>query len=171
MAINTLYMDNGVLKSAGNVYHRQTPGNVRLENFFQPAVFSLLQKRLHNSKYALKFHPYKYRYFTAKSSEISMFLHGRYFKSLVRKVAGIKNYRIMHEVRKFEPGSYTLLHDTEKEKNRIDFVIDFSKTAENFGGYTVYLTESEELLSLNPSPNTLAFVERSKCVMKYTKYV
>ena len=171
MAINTLYLDGGILKSANKTFNNQNPRNIRLEKFFQPAVFSILQDKLYNLKFKLKFHPYKYKYFTAKSTEINSFLNGRYFKNIVQSIIGLKNYKIKYEIRKFEHGNYTLLHDAEKGKPGIDFVIDFSKSNENFGGFTVYLTETEELLQLNPSSNTLSFIERNKNVMKYTKYV
>ena len=171
MAINTLYLDRGVLKSANKTYNTQNPKNIRLENFFQKAVFQLLQNKLLNSKYSLKFNPEKYRYFMAKSKEIGSFLNGRYFDLAVKNVLGIKNYKIEYEIRKFEPNCYTLLHDTEKEKAGVDFIIDFSQDARTyFGGYTTYLTESEELLTLSPKPNSLSFIERKKGVMKYTKY-
>ena len=171
MAINTLYLDNGVVKSIKNIYNKNNPKNIQLENFFQKAVFLLLQNKLHNSKYQLKFHPYKYKYFIAKSKEINSFLKGRYFDDLIKKMLGIKKYKIVYEIRKFEPGNYTLLHDFEKEKPGIDFVIDFSKDKKDYGGYITYLTESEELLQLNPATNTISFIERKKNVMKYAKYV
>ena len=79
MAINTLYVDNGILKSARKTYLAQLPKNIRLENFFQNPVFLLLQKKLNDSTYSLKFHPYKYKYFTTKSKEIESFLNFRYF--------------------------------------------------------------------------------------------
>ena len=171
MAINTLYLDGGVLKSANKTYNNQNPKNIRMENFFQKAVFQLLQNKLLNSKFSLKFNPEKYRYFTAKSNEINSFLNGRYFNLMVKNISGIKKYKVEYEIRKFEPNCYTLLHDTEKEKPGIDFVIDFSQNAKNyFGGHTTYLTESEELLTLNLKPNTLSFVQRNQGVMKYTKY-
>lgn len=170
MAINTLYLDKGVLKSAAKTYSSQNPNNIRLDNFFQKAVFMLLQKKLHNARYSLKFHPYKYKYNTAKLKEIDSFIKGRYFKNSVNKILGIKNYKINYEIRKFEPGNYTLLHDAEMEKPGIDFVLDFSKGNKSFGGHTAYLTEKEELLKLIPKPNTLSFIERKKDVMKYTKY-
>lgn len=171
MAINTLYLDGGVLKSAGNVYYKQNPRNIRLENFFQKSVFYLLQRKLCNSKYSLKFHPYKYKYLITKSKEIDSFLNGGYFTGIVNAVLKINKYKIKYEIRKFEPGNYTLLHDAEKEQPGIDFVIDMSKESKAYhGGYTTYLTESEELLQLKPTPNTLSFVERNKGVMMYTKY-
>ena len=62
------------------------------------------------------------------------------------------------------------MHDAEKEKEGVDFVIDFSKGNGYSGGYTTYLTESEELLTLIPKTNTLSFIERKNGIMKYTKY-
>ena len=171
MAINTLYIDKGILKSAGKTFNNQNPRNIRLEKFFQPSVFYLLQRKLHNSEYSMKFHPYKYKYFITKSKEIDSFLNGRYFRSIVNAILKIDRYEIKYEIRKFEPGNYTLLHDAEKEQPGIDFVIDFSKESKTYhGGYTNYLTESEELLQLNTCPNALSFVERNKGVMNYTKY-
>ena len=171
MAINTLYVDGGVLKSIRQNYLNQDAPNIKLENFFQNAVFSLLQKKLLNSKYAWKFHPYKYSYSVAKIKEIDSFLHGDYFSKLVHGILGVKKFEIKYEIRKFMPGDYTLLHDAEKEKNGIDFVIDFSLSSASFGGHTTYLTETEEVLILNPAPNTLSFIKRDKGLMKFTKYV
>ena len=171
MAINTLYLDNGILRSIRNTYNNQYPKNIRLEKFFQRPIFSLLQNKLQNSKFSLKFHPYKYKYFITNLKEIGSFLSGRYFRNLIRSILSINKYEIKYEIRKFESGNYTLLHDAEKEKDGIDFIIDFSKSYENSGGYVAYLTESEELLHVLPFPNTLSFIERNKNAMKYTKYV
>lgn len=171
MAISTIYLDNGILKKAGEIYSKQYPKNIRLENLFQKSVFLLLQKKLCNSQFRLRFHPYKYKYFTAESKEMHAFINGKYFKNLIGKILNLKNYKIRYGIRKFESGNYTLLHDAGNEKPGVDFTVDFSKPMENFGGNTVYLTQKEELLILNPSPNTLSFVDRRKGMMSYTKYV
>ncbi|MBI2657648.1 hypothetical protein HYX08_03060 [Candidatus Woesearchaeota archaeon] len=170
MAVNTIYLDKGILKSAARAYSGQEPRNIRLGNFFQKAVLSLLQKKLENCNYKAKFHPYKYKYSTTSLKEISSFLNGRYFGQIARAITGIKNYGLKYEIRKFEAGDYTLLHDAEKEKEGVDFIMDFTKKWDDFGGYTVYLTEKEELLRSNPCQNALSFIERKKGVMKYTKY-
>jgi hypothetical protein len=164
-------MDSGILKKAGEIYSRQYPKNIRLDNIFQKPVFLLLQKKLSNSKFKLRFHPYKHKYFTAKSKDMHAFINGRYFKSLIEKILKLKNYKIRYEIRKFEHGDYTLLHDADDKREGVDFIIDFSKPMKNFGGNTVYLSRKEELLILNPSPNTLSFVDRRKGMMSYTKYI
>lgn len=171
MAINTLYMDKAIIESASGIYNRQSPKNIRLGNFFQKSVFSLLQRKLHSSRFVLKFNPYKYKYSVTSMNAIDSFLNGGYFNYLVMGILGMKKYKIIYEIRKFEAGNYTLLHDAEKEKEGIDFFLDFSKSRQNFGGYTTYLTKEEELLILTPSPNTLSFIERRNELMKFTKYV
>lgn len=175
MVINPLYVDRGVLKSAKRIYRSQQPKNIRLDNFFQPAMFSLLQKKLFDAKYKTKFHPYRHKYSTAMIKEISSFLKGRYFADIVKSILNSGDCKIKHEIRRFGPGDYTLLHDTEREQADVDagvdFYLDFSKPCKNYGGYTVYLTETKELLQLNPCPNTLSFIECGKGVMSYTKYV
>ena len=170
MAISTIYLDGGVLKSAGNAFNSQNPRNIMLENFFQKAVISLLQDKLAHSEFSMKFSPYRHNYLITKSSAIDSFLKGGYFGLMVRKILGLDKYKLSYEIRKFAPGCYTLLHDKEKEKPGIDFIIDFSKPGDYVGGYVTYLNESEELLILRPKLNTLTFVERGKGMMKYTKY-
>lgn len=171
MAINTLYLDRGIMKSAKSAYGSQYPKNIRLEKFFQSSVFSLLQKTLNNSIYKLKFEPYECRYFTTKAKAIDSFLNGRYFEDLIHNLLEIKKYRLEYEIRKFGPANYTLLHDEKKDAPGIDFILNLSNVGKTYGGYTVYLTETEELLQVNPIPNTLTFIERTKEIIKYTKYV
>ena len=106
-----------------------------------------------------------------KSKEIGSFLKGRYFNLMIRRIIGLNKYKLNYEIRKFGPGCYTLLNDKEKEEPGVDFAIDFSKSNNLIGGYTAYLTESKELLTLNPMPNTLSFVDRKESIMKYIKYL
>ena len=171
MAINTLYTDNGVMKSARRAFESQTPKNIRLENFFQKPVFRIIQKKLYLADYTEKFDPEKYFYSVTTLKEIDTFLKGRYFQDIVLKATGKKALKMSYGIRKFERGNYTLLHDAEKEKPGIDFIIDFSRQCRNFGGYIKYLTSGEELLQFDSVPNTLSFVKRKKGVMKYTKYL
>ena len=171
MVVNTLYLDAGILKSARTIYNKQNPKNLRLENFFQKPVYALLQKKLEKAKYSLKFHPYKYKYSIAKVKEVNSFLNGQYFAKIIKTIIRFKKSKLKYEIRKFERGNYTLLHDAEKEKPGIDFILSFSKNNNNFGGYNVYLTEHVELLQLEPFPNSISFVERKKGVMKFMKYV
>jgi hypothetical protein len=171
MAINTLYSDFGVLKSARKAYKKQNPNNIRLENYFQIPVFNLLRNKIIAAKYTLKFDPEKYKYHIASVPEINSFLGGKYFHIILSTILGVENLNFAFEIRKFCCSNYTLLNDSYNERPGIDFVIDFSKKWDGFGGHTTYLTKTKEILHLNPVPNSLSFVERNKKSMRYIKYV
>lgn len=171
MAINELYNNHQILQQARQEYNKQTPRHVQLPQFFQPAVFTLLQQKLKTQKYQQKFHPYKYRYSTTTLKEITAFVNGDYFKTLIKEIIGVTKYTTNYEITKFSAGDYTLLHDTKKEQSGVDFIIDFSSEPQSLGGHTIYLTDKEELLRTNPFPNSVTFVERRNGMMKYVKYV
>lgn len=86
------------------------------------------------------------------------------------------------EYRMFEHGSYTLMHDREErdsESVREEFALDaqlfFTRDEwkPSHGGYTCYVAkgETEELLTVNPSGNSLALVYRDQETMRFVKYV
>lgn len=171
MAINTIYLDNAILKRANGIFNSQNPKNIRIVNLFQKSVFLLIQKKLLAADFKIKFTAFKYMYHAAKLKEIDSFIKGEYFRHLVRGITGIGKFKIKYEIRKFGAGDYTILHDEAAATHAIDFIIDFSEEKSSNGGHTVYLSRDEELLHVAPEPNTLAFIEKRRSIMKYTKYV
>ncbi|KAK2151561.1 hypothetical protein LSH36_359g03003 [Paralvinella palmiformis] len=77
------------------------------------------------------------------------------------------------EVRRWNQGCYTLLHDTEVSE--AEFALDAmlficcKGWRQDYGGYTSYITrgEDEELLSVQPAENSLALVYRDKDTLRY----
>ena len=171
MVLNRLYLDKNIVAKAREVYAKEKPKNIRLDQIFQPTIFKLLQEKLFTAAYKLKFNPLRFKYQTAKVKEVDSFLKGYYFKELVLELLNLKKYNLTYEIRLFEPGNYTLLHDAEKELAGIDFILDFSQDAKNASGCIKYLTSDEELVELDPKKNTLSFVERKQNIMRYVKYV
>ncbi len=172
MVLNTLYLDAAMLRKAREIYLKETPHNISLETFFQPVIFTLLQQKILSSAFARHFHPYKFNYYTAKNEALQHFLNGSYFQKLIGEILQIQKYTFSYEIRKFEPGCFTLLHDDlPHEPPGIDFVINFSEAAPTHGGYIQYVDAAQELVKVVPSPNSLTIVGRPKGVMCYTKYV
>uniref|UniRef100_A0A915HYT2 uS12 prolyl 3-hydroxylase n=1 Tax=Romanomermis culicivorax TaxID=13658 RepID=A0A915HYT2_ROMCU len=85
------------------------------------------------------------------------------------------------EIRRFNRGCYTLLHDdgTDSSIDERKFALDAqlfftsSQWKVNRGGYTCYVAkdEDEELLTIVPRRNTLALVYREDDTMKFVKYL
>ncbi|KAL3869659.1 hypothetical protein ACJMK2_042324 [Sinanodonta woodiana] len=81
------------------------------------------------------------------------------------------------EVRQWSHGSYTLVHDEDSEGSEYALDLIFYLGGEGwemeYGGSTSYIAkgEDEELLTVCPSPNSLALIYRDKDSMKFVKHV
>jgi Rps23 Pro-64 3,4-dihydroxylase Tpa1-like proline 4-hydroxylase len=77
------------------------------------------------------------------------------------------------ELRKFERGDYTLIHDKFLPPVGLDmlFTMPTGEWKEEYGGMTHYLIEKEPVLSLEPQMNTLNLVYRDEGVYKFVKFV
>ncbi|XP_048763594.2 prolyl 3-hydroxylase OGFOD1-like isoform X2 [Ostrea edulis] len=81
------------------------------------------------------------------------------------------------EVRKWQHGCYTLVHDTDTETKlcALDAVLYIGCEGwdTECGGITSYIAkgEDEELLSVCPSPNSLALVYRDTETLKFVKHI
>lgn len=82
-----------------------------------------------------------------------------------------------YEIRQWKHGSYTLIHDEDREN--IGFALDSmlffncNNWKMDYGGFTSYIAkdEDEELLSICPSTNSLALVYRDQETLRFVKYV
>ncbi|XP_076812096.1 prolyl 3-hydroxylase OGFOD1-like isoform X2 [Clavelina lepadiformis] len=81
------------------------------------------------------------------------------------------------DLRRWCPGSYTLIKDTDAERG--EFALDVnlffcqSEWKEEYGGYTSYIAsdEAEELLTIVPANNCLSMTYRDKDAMRFVKHV
>ena len=90
------------------------------------------------------------------------------------------NPRCAFEVRKFEPGCYTLIHDYDGEvldknpKLDVKYYFDHAFAAdEKAGGCTTYFVkyEDEEVLTVEPENNSLSLVYRDEETVRFEKYL
>ncbi|KAH8035716.1 hypothetical protein HPB51_008083 [Rhipicephalus microplus] len=80
-------------------------------------------------------------------------------------------------VRKWSHGTYTLAHDHDRSADEcgLDVVLYLNcrEWKPEYGGFTTYIVkgEEEELLTLNPSPNSVALVYRDQGLLQFVKHV
>ncbi|CAK9303153.1 unnamed protein product [Gordionus sp. m RMFG-2023] len=85
--------------------------------------------------------------------------------------------RFQIEVRKFRPGDYTLLNDTsneiEQKSLNLSLFVGCEDWIPDYGGQVVYVDPKEEepLLTINPTPNSLALVYNDEGVAHFVKYI
>nr|KAG5690020.1 hypothetical protein BaRGS_013370 [Batillaria attramentaria] len=81
------------------------------------------------------------------------------------------------EAQKWKHGDYTLVHDTDAQVNEVALdsalFVGGSEWNLDIGGYISYIAkgEDEELLSVCPSPNSLALVYREEETMRFVKHI
>lgn len=142
-----------------------------LESILQPAILLLFRRELSRSSWKEVFHPYKHLYSKAVNEHVKLFLQGDYFKDLVRDVVGVTSFRLTHEIVRFSSGNFTLIHDSEKRKGGVDFILNVSEHVPEHGGHVQYLSSKEELLKVFAKANSLTFVNRNSRTFSYVKYV
>lgn len=80
-------------------------------------------------------------------------------------------------VRKWSHGTYMLAHDHDRSADEcgLDVVLYLNcrEWKPEYGGFTTYIVkgEEEELLTLNPSPNSVALVYRDQGLLQFVKHV
>ena len=167
MAINPEYMQVENLLYIKKSY--SSNNNIMLNNIFQDKIFNLLSNKVSNSIFSSKFDPDKYRYSITTSKQLDSFFYGNYFELLVKNILGFKKFNVVYEIRKFESGDFTLLHDSESSSKGIDFILDLSSSSERNGGFVNYVF-NDEVLNIITKSNSLSFINKNKSLY-YVKYV
>jgi len=98
------------------------------------------------------------------------------FSNFLYSLTNVSTNSCYGEIRNFNHGSYTLVHDHALEPHGIDvtfFCLDEKETEwdENWGGQLVYMDRDDELLTVFPSKNSLLCVFRDPGVMRFVKYI
>ncbi|XP_036296267.1 prolyl 3-hydroxylase OGFOD1 isoform X1 [Pipistrellus kuhlii] len=79
------------------------------------------------------------------------------------------------ELRHWQPGHYTLIHDNSKTEFALDLLLycGCEGWEPEYGGFTSYIAkgEDEELLTVNPENNSLALVYRDRETLKFVKHI
>jgi len=108
------------------------------------------------------------------------FLYSEEFRSHLKEITGLELNQVWAEVRRLAPGDYSLAHsfDPENKKSGLDVLFSFipakTKWDPNFGATLHYLAneQDEELLTVEPNPNTLALIYRTEeGALRFLHYV
>lgn len=96
------------------------------------------------------------------------------------KPVKVRNPRVSLEIRKWTKGCYTVVHDHDPEvlddQSKLDCILHFdhdNETNRDHGGFMSYIAKDadEELLTIEPSSNTLALVYRDNETARFMKFV
>ncbi|KAJ2487110.1 putative component of NuA3 histone acetyltransferase complex [Coemansia sp. RSA 2320] len=117
---------------------------------------------------------------TPKLFDLARFLCSASFARLLTALTSIDFVNASQQLRKFEHGHYTLIHDQVPEPFGLDVTLslqphaegsDQSSWIESWGGATHYIADKDELLRINPEPNSLSLVLRDEGTLRFVKFL
>eukprot|EP00158_Paraphelidium_tribonemae_P006947 Partr_v1_DN28048_c2_g2_i1_m56694 putative 2-oxoglutarate and iron-dependent oxygenase domain containing 1 len=152
---------------------------IRLSCFLLPSVSAALVSSMDSCSSIVPLSPNvgAYRALCLPANDIiskfGFLLSSSKFASWLSAITGMDFRFCNGEFQRFDPGSYTLMSDFDKEDSALDlYYTSFpGEWKQEFGGNTVYIHESDTLLNVEPAQNELFLAYRDEDVMRFVKYV
>ncbi len=150
-----------------------------MENFLKSPkdISNFLNKNLFIKKYIPDKYSYKEYNFNGEFNlEILKLLEFFKSKNFIKYLEEISDFDLIFKsinLRMYEKGDYTLLHDEElRNDDYLELIYDLSDELEDDeGGILTYVTKFEEVFYLSSFFNSLTIVYRSSDLMSYLKYM
>ncbi|KAJ2016247.1 putative component of NuA3 histone acetyltransferase complex [Coemansia sp. S85] len=156
--------------------------SVQLQQFIAPDVYAqILAESDPWSTATLLGPPHLRRYLEAtpapasKLSALLAFLRSSSFARLLAKLTSIDTVAAAQQLRRFEHGHYTLIHDEVQEPFGLDVTLSLQPTKteweDSWGGATHYIADKDELLRITPEANSLSLVLRDEGTLRFVKFL
>ena len=164
MEINKFY--SGKIEQVKKSFSEDFP-SVTLFDFFEKKDFIKLQKRIRSLQYKKE-----KKTLTHSHSKASITLSDKELINFLSKITNKKIKKLSGQVLSFGWKDYTILHDTVKEKQSYDIIIDLTNSwQEDFGGNIIYVDGTGDYVKIPDRRNTLTIVKRKKNIRHFVKYV
>ncbi|KAJ2740198.1 putative component of NuA3 histone acetyltransferase complex [Coemansia sp. BCRC 34301] len=157
--------------------------SVELRQFLVPAVFDQIATDLgHVTDLALLGPPHLRRYLQATVPAdttlyaLMEFLRSSSFARLLTALTTIDVTGVSQQLRRFERGHYTLIHDQVPEPFGLDVSLSLQPKGQpewddSWGGATHYIADKDELLRITPESNSLSLVLRDEGTLRFVKFL
>ncbi len=168
--INLKLLKPKVMKELSSGFAENNPKGVQVQGFMEPESYKKFLAAVAKAKLKKSEVRDTHSYFEADSPALKFF-SSREFLAFAAAVTGKKIKKVTCSVRIFLKDCYTLMHD-EKKASGIELFFDMTpQWMQEWGGSTVYLTDSGEKLILPPSPNSLIIAVAGKSYVKYVNHL
>ncbi|KAI9503808.1 Oxoglutarate and iron-dependent oxygenase degradation C-term-domain-containing protein [Coemansia spiralis] len=188
--INSDYTSTKVLDKIQEAFLNES--SVELRDFLRIDIYDKCLKEFSSefwSRAVLLGPAHIYRYLRACVSEkdaptlyaLLSFLQSPTFARFMHSITSLKFKGMSQEIRRFEHGHYTLIHDQVVEPFGVDAIMSLTpkqstdhdvQWQESWGGSTHYIAEKDELLRISPEPNSFSLVLRDEeGTLRFVKYL
>ncbi|KAJ2315876.1 putative component of NuA3 histone acetyltransferase complex [Coemansia sp. RSA 2704] len=105
--------------------------------------------------------------------KLLQFLKSAGFAQFLCAVTSLDFGQASQQVRRFDRGHYTLVHDQAQEPTGLDVTLSLSpkQWIDAWGGATHYIADKDELLRISPQANSLSMVMRDDGTLRFVKYL
>ncbi len=175
--INNNYLNPQTIVTIKQSFQNNNPKSIQLNHFLIEYKFKKLQKSILKSKFELNYKPdccsfYKTKKTNKSVNDFIKFIQSNEFSSLISFIYNKKTKFKSFEVIRFEHGNYTLLHDEINDPKQLRLIFDFTNYwSDKSGGYNSYIYDSEEILRINPTRNSLSLIDLNGKIKSFVKYV
>lgn len=182
--INTDYLDAKAQNRIQETFLEQS--SVELRQFIQPSIYAQIQAELDTNQslwrpksapahlcHYLELDPHPLSTLHA----LCRFLRSSVFAHFLHSLASLDFTEITQQVRRFDPGHYTLIHDQALDPDGLDVCLSLNPPTlgvwddQAWGGATHYIADTDELLRIVPKPNSLSLVLRDEGTLRFVKYL
>ncbi|KAJ2754001.1 putative component of NuA3 histone acetyltransferase complex [Coemansia pectinata] len=154
--------------------------SVQLRQFLLPDVYAQIIAEA-DSPSTLLGPPHLRRYLelvpppTSTLAALLAFLRSSTFAQLLTALTSIDTVAASQQLRRFEHGHYTLIHDQVQEPFGLDVSLSLQPTDlewdDAWGGATHYIADKDELLRIAPEANSLSLVLRDEGTLRFVKFL
>jgi Rps23 Pro-64 3,4-dihydroxylase Tpa1-like proline 4-hydroxylase len=173
--VNPLYLKASIIAQVRQSVAAN--GSINLTSFIRDANFKAVRESLASLEWQQlgPIHIRNYYVHHGSDGAVAQLLkltQSRAFVELLGALGGTQLSGYAGELRKFERGNYTLLHDENRSEAALEMLLSFASHdwEELHGGYTVYSDGDDVLLTLTPCGNSLSIV-MAQGAMSFVKHV
>ena len=169
--INTFYLTPGTIHHLRTAFQKQ--GSIAIHQFFPPTMYKELMKEVSAVRFQRKCNPLTHSYSQAALPRcIERLFHSAEWKFFLSSLIGKKARSCTGTVYSLTWKDYTLLHDRQREKRGIEFIIDFSdQWPDHAGGSFVFRDAKGNATLVSPHGNCLTLRTTSPRTKSFIQYV
>ncbi|KAJ2033689.1 putative component of NuA3 histone acetyltransferase complex [Coemansia sp. RSA 922] len=155
--------------------------SVQLRQFLVPDIYAQVIAETDSTDTTLLGPPHLRRYLELSPlpqstlASLLVFLRSSAFARLLAALTSIDTVKASQQLRKFEHGHYTLIHDQVQEPFGLDVSLSLQHTEleweDTWGGATHYIADKDELLRIAPESNSLSLVLRDEGTLRFVKFL
>ena len=172
--INDSYKSASLIEQMREHFEQSQPRMIRLNDFFVGNVYKKILNELKSAEGMRVKVADRYSFTLLELQMFDDVFSSQTFMTFLGAIIGKQIAKINYQIRSFEKGDYTLLHDSEAILGRVEFFFVFAeKWKGNAGGMKVYIQKKGEgkPVIFPVEGNSFSIIDKKDDMHSFVKYV